>query len=404
MFCSFAMRGTIFERTYAAASWTIPSIASVLTGVLPSQHGIEHAHLEDDGSVRQETLSPELPSLPGSLRAAGYRTYGMTATGHFDAALGYGHGFDDYECLGFVERDVMETSLTTRIEALHAEGSPYFLWIHIIDPHIPYTPTEPWFSQWWGEDRPRYPSLDTAQAGWSIGAAVVHDHIPPREALEYSIAAWDSEIRASDAFLYRLLELLDDGHLAVVVTGDHGEEFFEHFAMGHGNTLFEEVVHVPLVISVPGQRASVARHLVSLMDLLPTLLEVGGAPLPESLGGRSLMPIVRGEEFPMTRDIVMETGGPAIIRGIFDGRYKYGERIEPNPVQALFDLETDPDEHHVILSDHPEIADPLRDRLHQTLAAARARRPAVVEGARQISDEYRRQLEDLGYGNAPPTL
>lgn len=394
-----AARGVRFTRAYPAASWTIPSIASLLTGVLPSQHGLEHAHLEDNGIVRQETLSPELPSLPASLRAAGYRTFGITATGHFDPAIGYGHGFDDYECLGFVERDQVEAAVQSRIETLHAQGTPFFLWLHIIDPHIPYTPTEPQFTEWWPESRPRYPSLDAAPAGFGIGRAVLREHIPPRDALDYSMAAWDSEIRAADDFLHRLLAQLDDGHLAVVVTGDHGEEFFEHGGMGHGNTLFEEVVHVPLVVALPDQTPRVANHLVSLMDLLPTLLEVAGAPMPEHIAGRSLMPILRGEEEPGPRDIVYETGGPAVIRGIFDGHYKYGERLEPNPVQALFDLEADPGEMHILLADHPEIADPMRERLRATLAAARALRPEIVDGRRSVADEFRHQLEVLGYGN-----
>lgn len=396
---ALAARGTNFERAYATASWTLPSIASVLTGILPSQHGIEHAHIADDGGVVQETLSPELPSLPWSLRAAGYRTYGITATAHFDASIGWGHGFDDYECLGFVERDVVQAAVATRLPELRASDTPYFLWIHIIDPHIPYTPVEPQFTEWWPATRARHPSLDVATAGFGIATAVLRENIPPREALAYSFAAWDSEIRAADDYLARLLAELDDGHLAVVVTADHGEEFNEHHGMGHGTTLFEEVVRVPLVIALPDQTPSVAAHLVSLMDVLPTLLEVAQAPLPEGLGGRSLMPIVRAEDFPATRDIVMETGGPAIVRGIFDGRYKYAERIQPQPVEGLFDLERDPDEQTLILADHPEIADPLRARMRATLEAARALRPEIVSAERPDTDESLEQLRALGYGN-----
>jgi arylsulfatase A-like enzyme len=400
---ALAARGTRFDRAYANASWTIPSIASVLTGVLPSEHGVEHATLED-ASMRQEMISEELPSLAASLRAAGYRTCAVVGSGHLDASLGYARGFDDYTGLGFVEQDGVWAEVERRIPELEAGDAPYFLWVHLIDAHAPYTPREPRMTAWWpaGEERPT--GLDRAQNGVQVPVLAIAQRVPMDVAIAYATTAWDTEIAQVDDALARMLARLDDGHLAVVVTADHGEEFLEHGAMGHGNTLFEEVVHVPLVIAVPGQAPSTTRSLVSLVDLLPTLVELGGGALPERHAGRSLLPLLRGEAFPATRDVIMETGGPLVVRGIFDGRYKYGEVVaaESIPgtegVEGLFDLEADPAEHTSILEGHADVAGPLRERLLAVLAEARAHRPAVHEGTRPLTAARRAQLEALGYG------
>lgn len=396
---ALAARGTRFDRAYSTASWTSPSIASLLTGVLPSQHGVTQLHIVPDGGVETEALSAELPSLASSLHDVGYRTMGVTVTPLLDAAVGFGRGFDEYACLGFVDRETVRSSLGSRIEHLRASDTPYFLWIHIIDPRIPHTPTDPQFSTWWPATRARHPTLDFALSGIALGAILIRDQIPIPEGIEYATTAWDSEIRSADDFLEHVLVELDDGHLAVVVTSDHGEELNEHHRVGHGSTLFEEVVHVPLVIALPDQEASVATPLVSLIDVLPTLLELADAPIPEGIAGRSLMPAMRSEAFPLTRDIVMETGGTTLVRGIFDGRYKYAERLMPTHIEALFDVEEDPYEEHSILAAHPEIADPLRARLHATLDAAAARRPEAVTVELPITALPRHQLQTLGYAN-----
>jgi arylsulfatase A-like enzyme len=324
---------------------------------------------------------------------------GVTVTPLLDAAAGFGRGFDDYDCLGFVDRTSVRVALDPRIEQLRASDTPYFLWIHVIDPRMPYTPTDPQFTSWWPNTRARHPSLDYALSGVGLGAILIRDQIPVPEGVEYAMTAWDSEIRAADDFLEEMLAELDDGHLAVVVTSDHGEELNDHHRIGHGWTLYEEVVHIPLVIALPDQQPSVATPLVSLLDVMPTLLEIADAPIPDGLAGRSLVPAMRSQAFPATRDVVMETGGGAIVRAIFDGRYKYAERLEPSLIEALFDLESDPYEEHTILDAHPEIADPLRARLHAALEAAAARRPQVHGVQLPILGVPRHQLQVLGYAN-----
>jgi arylsulfatase A-like enzyme len=315
-------------------------------------------------------------------------------------AAGFARGFDDYECLGFVDADTVRTAVSTRLESLRASETPYFLWVHVADPHAPYTPTEPWFSTWWPPSQPRYPALASALVGEAIAPIIVRDRLPAREAVGFVRAAYDSELRRDDEYLARLLSELDDGHLVVVVAADHGEELGDHLACGHGHTLFEEVVHVPLVIAVPEQRPSVAAtSLVSIVDVFPTLLQIAERDPIAGLAGIGLAPVLAGMETSSTRDLVMQTGrGEQVVQGLFDGRYLYAERVTPNPVEGLFDVENDPSEVHDLFGTHPEIAAPLRDRLRAAIAAAEARRPETTHDTVPLSDMIHDQLGALGYG------
>jgi arylsulfatase A-like enzyme len=206
-------------------------------------------------------------------------------------------------------------------------------------------------------------------------------------------------VRRDDEYLARLLSELDDGHLAVVVVSDHGEELGDHLAFGHGHTLFEEVVHVPLVIGVPGRAPSVAAtSLVSILDVFPTLMQLAERDPPPGLAGVALGAVLDGMETSSMRDLVMETGrGEQVVQGLFDGRHIYAERVAPTPVEGLFDVENDPSEVQDLFGAHPEIAGPLRDRLHAALAAAAARRPETTRDTLQLSDMVREQLGALGY-------
>lgn len=392
---ALARRGTRFDRAYTTSSWTVAAIASLLTGVIPSEHGVTHAEVQLDHTLLQEVLSAQLPSLAGAMQAAGYRTVGITASAHFAASLGYGRGFDDYECLGFVASDNVEAAVTRRIEALRQSDRPFFLWVHVVDPHVPYEPAEPQFTQWWGTTRPRYPTIDRAAVPGGIRRAVLRHRAPSfREAFDYAITAYDSEIRESDDYLAHLLAQIDDGHLAVIVTSDHGEEFDDHHGVGHGRALFEESVRIPLIVALPDQAPSVSTSLASIVDVMPTIIEIAHGERPTGIAGSSLLPATLGEALA-TRDVVFETGRNQIVNGIFDGRYKFIERVEPRPADALFDLEADLYEEHDCIAAHPDVAAPLRTQLHETLEAARARRPGVTTQTLALPATFREDLEGL---------
>jgi arylsulfatase A-like enzyme len=395
---ALAARGTLFRRAYTTSTWSVPAIASVLTGTLPAEHGVLHGHLGPAEVLEHEILPPGLPSLASALHDAGYRTVGMSASALYDASFGYGRGFDQYDVLASGDSADVLAAIGGRLDELRDSEAPYFLWIHLIDPHLPYTPREPQFTAWWPSTRSRISELDHVGLGLALPGATRRANVPGPVALEYLTAAYDSEIRAADDFLEETLTRLDDGNLAVVVTSNHGEELGDHGGMGHGRSLFEELVHVPLVVAVPGQTASETSALVSLIDVMPSLLEIADAPPVAGLDGISFVPAMGGDTSSFSsRDVLFETGGLQVLNGISDGRYQYGERVVPHPLRAMFDLQEDPYEQTDILAAHTDIGDRLRERMLAAIAAAEARRPGAAPDA-HVPEPVRLQLTALGYG------
>ncbi len=395
---ALAARGTRFERAYAASTWTVPSVASIVTGVLPSAHGVQHGLRVDAQVLGQEVLSPSLPTFAAELHAAGYRTVGVTANVHLTDLQGFGRGFDSYACLNFATLADVRPRVAEQLDGLVAGDTPYLLWVHLVEPHAPYVPTGPIFDTFWPPDRPRYPFIDTIELAEFLDARLIQEHVTIADGIGYAVAAYDSEVRAADDYLAELLARIDDGHLVVVVAADHGEEFHDHFRLGHGHTAFDEVARVPLVIAVPGQTPGLVPTPVSLIDLLPTLVDVAQRTPPEGTPGRSLLPATRGEALEL-RDLIIETGRSEVVQAIVAGRYKYGERVSPDPVQGLFDLEADPREMHNLLASEPDVAAELRLRMQQAIEEAATHRPASTTAPIQLTDEQRAQLRALGYGN-----
>ena len=394
-----ASHATRFERAYSTSSWTVPAIASILTGLTPSAHGVQHGFwLDHETVVGQETLPTQLPTIATQLHDAGYRTIGVVANVHLDPMLGFGRGFDSYTALDFTATTTeVNAAVTRELDALHG-SEPYFLWVHLIEPHAPYQPRRPIFDTWRPAGSPEYTAIDSYMLEEFLDVLMTHENIPRADGLAYVTAAYDSEIFTADAYLGTLLDRIDDGHLAIVVSADHGEELRDHARYGHGHTGFEEVTRVPLVIAQPGRsEARVVRTPVSLVDVLPTLLEIAGAPPIEATDGRSLVRATLGDALE-ERDVVIETGrGHEVVQAIVRGDDKYGRVVAPFTFEVLFDLRLDPHETHDRLREAPDVAASLRERLDRYLAVAAARRPPMTVAPIEIRDEVRAQLEALGY-------
>jgi arylsulfatase A-like enzyme len=335
-----ARRSVVFDRAYSLASYTGKSVGPMLIGKYPSETRRTFSHF--DRFDTDETFVQE------RLQRAGVRT--MTAQGHwyFRPDTGIGRGFDeaDYSASPRVpqmegDRTVNGDKLTDAAIALlgKTDGAarPFFLWIHYVDPHAAYVPHEefPFGSK--GRD------------------------------------LYDAEVAFVDRHLGRLLAVLDRPpfaeRTAVMLTSDHGEAFGEHGLYRHGFEVWEELVHVPLLVRVPGifPRHVTARR--SAIDVVPTVLELFGLPIPERtakdfLSGVSLVPdlVLRSDAESEARPVLVDMSeGPnnAERQAFFEGPYKL---IATNgkPI-GLYDLERDPGETKDLLGDAPT-ADPVLAR------------------------------------------
>lgn len=297
---SLAERGDIFWNAYAQSSWTSPSMASLWTSRYPSQHGV---------NAFNSMLSDTEPTLAKILKEHGYATGGFSANFLLSKAMGFAQGFDRYQVfadppkprnMSFkaraerVNREALAWLDTVRGQgAAPQEAAPVFLYLHYMEPHFPYMPTKDPFDRILAQ-RPN--PLEERQIVYDM--LFIHRN-RWRQTDEATVAVlrdlYDAEVLNLDAKLSELFsELKSRGfldHSIVVITSDHGEAFLEHGSTSHGNTLYNEVIHVPLLLLVSGQSTRMdIRRPVSLVDLGPTLLDLIGVSAPPAFEGGSLAP------------------------------------------------------------------------------------------------------------------
>ncbi len=386
---AFADRATLFEHAYAQSSWTRPAVATLLTGLRPEVHGV---------NTRRDRLGNEVPYLPEVLQAAGYETAAVVANPNVAAELGFGRGFGTFQLLPWDRRRSEE--LNREAEAWldrRDPGRPFLLYLHTVDPHLPYDPP--------ADERARFAPRAT---GADLGSTAMVGTLAARELEREDRFAeplrdlYDAEVAANDRSFGRLLAALEKRSLLadtmVVFVADHGEEFSEHGGWIHGRTLYDEVLHIPLVIKLPGQRAPrrVAAP-VGEVDLVPTVLDVLGLPPLVGIDGRSLM-----GDLPQDRPIpafldVDEWRAVGVVRGGFAAlrHCRLGGCTQPE----LYDLAADPGEAQDLGGRWPVRAATL---ISEAQAAVLARRGRYHAGGVELSPEMRRHLQALGYVSDGP--
>jgi len=353
-----ARRGIRFSNARAPAPWTLPSHASIFSGLYPS----DHRAIDDKVKIR-----PDAPMMAEILKKAGYKTAAFVTHYYVGEEYGFRRGFDDFVVREEAPADQI-ADLANRWIRKNKDRS-FFLFLHFFDPHTPYSPP-PSFRE---EHLPR-------ESFWVRGDTadvldVVHKEGEPENETRLAAlrALYDAEVDFSDKMLGNVLgfmKRLDITDTIVILLSDHGEEFMEHRLMEHGFTLYEEQLQVPLVIFWPERfkKPAVSDVPVSLVDLLPTVCDLVGLPIPEGTAGKSLMPLMAGDppaevlEGFRTRPIFAETTrqGPdrvAVIRNerkfIYTPEFRLSGRFFES---ELFDLASDPGEKTNLLKTDPDSA------------------------------------------------
>ncbi len=291
-----ADEGARFANAIATSPWTLPTHLTMLTGRYQVSHGV----VEDT-----YTLHPAVPTLGELLKQKDYATAGFVSAPYTAARYGYSRGMDIYEDLseGYEHKKearsaIVAPEITTRgIQWLREHASErFFLFLHYFDIHYNYIPPPPYDVMF----DPHYDG--EVDATNFLEDPAIHEGMDPRD-LEHILALYDGEIRFTDDHVKRVLGELDKLGLSdstlVIVVSDHGDEFFEHGFTGHHRTLYEEVLWVPLVIRFPGAAShagKVVEQQATLVDIAPTILDAAGVEYPQLMEGRSLIPLLKGEE------------------------------------------------------------------------------------------------------------
>ncbi|HEY3380441.1 MAG TPA: sulfatase-like hydrolase/transferase [Vicinamibacterales bacterium] len=382
-----AAEGVRFEYAFSPAPITLPAHASILTGLYPFHHGVRN-----NGNFY---LGERFDTLATVLHARGYRTAAFVSSFILDRRYGLARGFDLYDdkqegastqviSLEAERRgDRTALALTAWLDAFarQADGSPFFAWLHLYDPHEPYHPPPPF-----------------------------------REA--FADAPYDGEIAFDDAVIASVMERLDQLGLRdrtlVAIIGDHGESLGDHGEETHSMFVYESAIRVPFILWRPGllPPARVVSTQVRATDLAPTILDVVGAPALKTDDGRSLRPLIEGRDPAAAPVVYAETFLPqfymswAPLRAVRDERWKYIEAPRPE----LYDLATDAAESQNRIGERAQAAQALKQQLDRLtggvggeMTPARMDREALEKlaslgyvgaGAEPVVDAVRQQKAD----------
>ena len=331
---AWAARAAVFTQARTQENWTKPSVATLLTGLYPWQHTAT-----SDAAVLPESAQ----MLSERLGAEGFHTAAFICNGYVSDAFGFRQGWRSWRNYiregrrtqaRFVAADVLEW-----LDARDTEA-PFFLYVHTIDPHVPYIPPPELLAEY--DPEPYEGPIDfTRDRGLleKIKSNRLHPNARDRAHLE---ALYDGEITYHDTHFASILQglerrgLMDDTLIAF--TADHGEEFFDHASVGHGHSLYEELLHVPLVLYVPGVAPVRVDEPAALADLVPTVLDALRLPPDAELPGRSLLSPMRGQH--VQAPVASVAGFMEGWRALAVGRYKLIQRTHRTAM--VFDLEADP--------------------------------------------------------------
>jgi len=367
---AFAETAVVFDAAQATSSWTLPSLASTLTGVYPATHGAD---------ANDTMLAPGVETLAEALARAGYDTAGIVthvfAGERYGMHRGFGRFDDDLtneqRAHELVTSPWLGVKAAVWLEQRRREetGRPWFLWLHFFDPHLEYR---------------------------------VHEGVSERFGTERPLDRYDGEIAFTDDHVGKLLahlEKLDFPRDTVVaVTADHGEAFGEHGAKLHRQNLYGEVLRIPLLVRAPGFAPRRVAEPVSLVDLAPTLADLAGVDPPAQAVGRSLVPAMRGEPLPERPLLAELRHRPDVVeRAVVEGRWKL-VRSPRTKRDQLFDRAADPLDTRDLAEQHPERVRALAERLDALAAEAGELAAGLEEAGRiELSEDERRRLEALGY-------
>lgn len=366
-----AENGVLFADATAHVPLTLPSHTAIMTGNFPSYHGVH-----DNGGFHVAKSQITMAEL---FKQNGFATGAVVGAFVLDSTWGLNQGFESYfdhfdvskeerVNLGSIQRNAEDVYKHATNWLDHHKNQRFFLWTHFYDPHTPYEPPE--------EFAKLYPNRP-----------------------------YVAEIAHTDFVVGKLLAYLDKNQLrektVILLTGDHGESLGEHDESTHAFFVYDATLHVPMILSVPQTDLARKRIVqqVRSIDVMPTLLQLAGITVPESVQGRSLLHLTLDAATIERRPSYAECYYPQYHFGwsrllsLRDGRYKYIDTSKPE----LYDLTADPHEIHNVYGQHQDIASEMKSELAR-IAANQSRDALMAPG--EVDDDTHEKLAALGYVGA----
>jgi arylsulfatase A-like enzyme len=355
-----AREGVVFDQATSVAPLTLPAHASLFTGWLPPRHGVR--------DNADPALADTQTTLAETLKMRGFRTGAFVGSAVLDADRGLEQGFDEYSEVPAPSQSAA-AARQRRANAVvddalrwleQVSGSPYLLWVHLYDAHLPYDPPAPYAS--------------------------IYGHNP-----------YVGEIAFADSQIGRLLAAVDargeTDRTIVVVVGDHGESLGDHGEQDHGVFIYESVLRVPLIVRAPAIAPRRVGAVVRITDVMPTVLDLLGIPAPRT-DGVSLLTLLAGARDTLDLEAYAESEYPrrlgwSPLRALRDRRYKLIDAPRPE----LYDLDRDPFEERNVHGERQATAAAMSRRLQELVQS----RPSIGVEPVPIPSHVAEELAALGY-------
>jgi arylsulfatase A-like enzyme len=397
---ALADEGVLFSQAMSTTSWTLPSHVSMLTSMHAESHGVIAArdHLDD-----------RIVTLAELLQAEGYATAAFVSAPFLSSRYGFSQGFDLYDdfTVDFASHEASHQGLTSpqitrqTLRWLDEHGHrDFFLFMHYWDVHYDYAPPPPYDTMF---DRDYAGSL-------TAHSFETNRRINPRMSdvdLNHVIALYDGEIAYTDLHVGKLIAALKERGLfddtLIVVTADHGDEFFEHGWKGHMHTLYEELLRVPLIFKFPGSWGGPQQidDVVSIIDIAPTILDSLGIEYGDEMQGRSLLPLLSGGESPADSFVYARLTSKLVA--VRSDHAKFIHTLGNGPGRQFYDLKRDPEEKRNLVrsgersSEEERHLRSLLDWLNVQRQSGRLIRQSEAGQQTELNEPLMEELRSLGY-------
>lgn len=385
----WAERAFVFENAVSASNYTLAA---------------HHALFQSKTATVARDAKADGPTLAGMLQEQGFRTAAFTGGGMMSEFSGFARGFDIWDQENEELEDAVPKALAFLDEAARGDAR-FYLFVHCLDVHLPYNPPAPFDTRFAphytgkvdGDSTRHLLSLRKMFEGRASYGRTRYDEADRAKV----VALYDGEILRMDAALAPLLARIEASDLhddtLVVIVSDHGEEFWDHGSVLHAHSVFQELIHVPLLMRVPSLERDAGRiaQRVSMVDVLPTLLELLALPVPAGLHGHSLLPLLRGEPRQAQPAFAEGYAAHAKLQSVTDGDLKLIRNLDTQGV-ALYDLKVDPGERTDIAASRPQDVQRLNALLDTRLGTQQ-----VVQDPIGLPDDVdpatKDRLRELGY-------
>jgi arylsulfatase A-like enzyme len=369
-------KGVIFKDVKSHAAWTRPSMVSLFSGISPFSF-----------DTKMQRIPEHIDFITDILQRRGYNTYGISANPLLLKNINFPKGMDRFEYIASLDGKEINRCLMEELRPQMKE--PYFLWLHYMDTHVPYKPPP----EWAHKINPDMKNLSMVQSNVEITKW-------DGETMQNAIDLYDAEILYWDSLIKELFDAFEpDSNILWVILSDHGEEFGDHGGQGHGVSLYEELLHIPLILYCEKifTRPLVVEEPISAIDVLPTLLELLGLKSePARWEGRDVLSSPSSDQDFISHANIYQNNRriSRTLRAIYKNDWKY-IHDQTRGEHSLFNLAEDPMERVNRIKENKAIASDLAAELHQFVESRKNR--YTWEKAAEPDPEIAERIKALGY-------